>query len=135
MSKLRRHPGSFSLAGLICAGPLALAPQAMAQDMDKVVIAYPQAVSVTNSDFGFGVRLGIFEEEGIDLEVIGLDGSAIMVPQVANGTITAALAHPDYLLSSLDKGNALPVRFVYNWRRYSPYEIIVMEDSEIQDVS
>ncbi|HLT25143.1 MAG TPA: ABC transporter substrate-binding protein [Zeimonas sp.] len=102
---------------------------------DQVILAYPQAVSVTNADIGYGIQLGLFAEEGLEVKMIGLEGSARMIPQVANGSVTAAFAHPDYMLSALDKGQVPPAKFVYNWRRRSPYEIAVLDGSAIRSVA
>lgn len=102
---------------------------------DQVILAYPQAISVTNADVGYGIQLGLFAEEGIEVKMIGLEGSARMIPQVANGSVTAAFAHPDYMLSALDKGQVPPAKFVYNWRRRSPYELAVLDGSAIRSVA
>jgi len=118
-----------------CAALLTLGTMSQVAAMDKVMIAYPQAVSVTNSDIGYGARLGLFAEEGIEVKIVALEGSARTIPQVANGSLTAALAHPDYMLSALDKGNVPPAKFVYSWRRYSPYELVVPEGSKINSVA
>jgi len=103
--------------------------------LDKVTLGLPQAVGVHNADLGFGVKLGIFAEEGIELKLIGFDGSGRTVPQVSQGTITAALAHPDLVLQALNKGEPFPVTYVYNWRRRSPYEIAVKESSPLKTLA
>lgn len=102
---------------------------------DIVTLAYPQAIGVNNADIGYGIKLGIFAEENIEVKMVALEGSARMVPQIANGSITAGFAHPDYMLAALDKGDPPPVKYVYNWRRRSPYEITVQADSPYKSVA
>jgi NitT/TauT family transport system substrate-binding protein len=108
---------------------------AAAQARDVVTIGYPQAIGLANADMGFGIKLGLFAEENIDLKLVALDGTARIVPQIASGGITAGFVHPDYILSALDKGQAPPVKYVYNWRRRSPYELVVMANSPVKSVA
>lgn len=108
---------------------------AMAQGKDIVTLGYPQAIGVANADMGFGIKMGFFAEENIELKLVALDGTARIVPQIASGGITAGFVHPDYILSALDKGQAPPVKYVYNWRRRSPYELVVPAASPVKSVA
>ncbi|MDB5798737.1 MAG: hypothetical protein JWP36_2639 [Paucimonas sp.] len=112
-----------------------LAASLTAQAADQVTLGYPQAIGVNNADIGYGIKLGLFAEENIEVKMVALEGSARMVPQIANGSITAAFVHPDYMLAALDKGDVPPVKYIYNWRRRSPYEITVLANSPFKSVA
>lgn len=102
---------------------------------EKVVLAYPAPVSWQHSDFLFGKQLGFFEQEGIDLELVAFQGTPVVVPQVANKSVTFGIADSSYLISALDKNEPVPVRFVYNFVRAVSNDIAVMDNSPIKSLS
>lgn len=106
-----------------------------AQAADNVILAFPSPVGVNNSDLAFGMELGIFAEEGINLEIVSFQGSAVVIPQVANGSVTFGMADSSFLISAIDKGEDIPVHFVYNFVRTVANNFAVMADSPIKTVA
>ena len=82
-----------------------------------------------------GKQLGFFSEEGHDFSVVVVDGTPILLPQVANGRIHFGMANPKPLVISQAKGIGLPVRFVYNLQGSTANELVVRQDSPIRAIA
>lgn len=106
-----------------------------ARAADDVILAFPSPVGVNNSDLTFGMELGIFKEEGINLQIVSFQGSAVVIPQVANGSVTFGMADSSFLISAIDKGENIPVSFVYNFVRTVANNFAVKADSPIKTVA
>lgn len=118
----------------VCAAMSALfATEAYA--LDHVVLAYPSPIGVQHSELMFGKALGIFEEEGIELETIALQGTPVVVPQVANKSVTFGIADPSYLIAAQAKKEPLPVKFVYNQVRAVSNNFTVMASSPVKTIA
>jgi NitT/TauT family transport system substrate-binding protein len=107
-----------------------------AHAQEKVVVGIPgSAWNVQYAHYNFGEELGFFREEGIKLEYISVSGSAVLLPQVANGQVHFGIANPDLAVIALSKGEPLPVRFVMNWLRSQTFEFVVPEKSPVQQLA
>lgn len=116
---------------LAAATALALATPAKAQE--KVVLGFPgTAVNVQYSYLAFGEELGFFKEENLKPEYISVSGSAVLLPQVANGQVHFGMANPDLMVIALSKNEPLPLRFVTNWLRSQTFEFVVPEASPVK---
>lgn len=113
----------------------AVAGMAQGAAAEKVTLAFPIGITGQYSDFTYGIELGFFAEEGIELEMVSLQGSAVLVPQLINGSVDFGLGNPDVPLLPLAKGEPIPVRFVYNYLRRSVYEYSVKADSAVKTVA
>ncbi|MCB8823196.1 ABC transporter substrate-binding protein [Microvirga rosea] len=102
---------------------------------EKIRIGAPNPWQPYTSALIFGKKLGFFEEEQLDPEFVAVQGTAILVPQVANKTITFGLPNPDLLLVALDKNERFPVKLFYNAYTISPFEFVVREDSPINSIA
>lgn len=114
---------------------LAVGAVGPAAAQEKVRIGLAQAVNVTHSMFGFGDELGFFAEEGLSIEFVALQGSGVLVPQIAAKAVTVGLTNPDLAIIGLAKGEPYPITFVYNYLRKSVYELAVKESSSIKSVA
>lgn len=102
---------------------------------DKVTYGTASRVGLANTVMYAAEALGLFKEEGIDLETVQFEGSGVVFPQIANNTITIGYPIPDILIVSHDTGkDPLPVKFFYNVTRKYNWEIIVPEASSIKEL-
>src|SRR5690625_3572345 len=110
------HMSKFGIAALTAAVAVSLggAGLAQAQDTRTVRIAYPPAWSAVEAAIPFGDTLGFFAEEGLDLEYVSIQGSGVLIPQLANGSIEFGIATPDLAVIAAAKGEPFPVKYFYN---------------------
>jgi NitT/TauT family transport system substrate-binding protein len=125
---LRRLTQVLALAGALAGGA--------AEAQEKVVVGLPGAPwSVQFGYYAFGEELGFFKEEGIGpLEYVSVSGSAVLLPQVANGQVQFGYANPDLAVIALAKGEPLPVTFVMNWLRSQTFEFVTLESSSVREL-
>lgn len=127
----------FGIAALTAAVAVSLggAGLAQAQDTRTVRIAYPPAWSAVEAAIPFGDTLGFFAEEGLDLEYVSIQGSGVLIPQLANGSIEFGIATPDLAVIAAAKGEPFPVKYFYNFYPRNIFEFTVLEDSDIKELS
>lgn len=114
---------------------LATASTGWAAERQKVSFAYPTNISLSNAPTLMAIGMGYFEEAGLDVDINFFQGSAVMLPQVAQKHIDFGWTPPDPLVISLSPDrDALPVKMFYNGIYQSPYEIVVLEDSPIHSL-
>lgn len=101
---------------------------------EKVVFGFPAPHNVQFAYLWFGNKLGFFKDEGLTLDIISVQGSAVLLPQVASGQVHMGYANPDLPVIALSKGEPLPVRFVKNWLRSQTFEFVVLENSPIREL-
>lgn len=117
-----------ALAALLCLG-------SGAQAAEKVVYA------VTTSNISEGhaaqssipVAAGFWKDEGLDVEVIGINGATAGIQQVASGQVDFATVGGDALLIARSKG--VKVKAVYTYARKTIYSIVVPADSTIKTLA
>ena len=113
----------------------ALWTHAPATAKEKITVGIPIGLNFSFADIGFGMELGFFDEEGLEIEIVSLQGSGTLVPQVARKNVTVGLGNPDLVITALGKGDPYPITFVYNRLRRTVYELAVKADSSIQTVA
>src|SRR5262245_60503858 len=104
-------------------------------DSLKVRIGAPSPWGAANAAPMYAVALGFFAEEGIDPEFVSVDGSAILLPQIASGAIHFGMPNMDLLAIALDKKEPYPVRAFYNLYRSQVFEFVVLEDSPLRTIA
>jgi NitT/TauT family transport system substrate-binding protein len=102
---------------------------------DKVIFAWPGAITTGIAPFAMAQEMGLFRKENINFNVVVLQGSGVIIPQLLNGSIFTAYATPDPLIISRqpDKPN-FEIKFVYNAVRNSIWEIVVLDGSNVHTV-
>lgn len=118
-----------ALAALVLAMP-------SAEAMEKIVVGQATATSLTFGPVFAAVELGFFKDENLELEHRNFQGASVLIPQIANKTVTIGFPGPDPLILSNQPGrDPLPVQFFYNAARRSIWEFLVLEDSPIKKLS
>ena len=125
---------ALTYASAIAAVVAGFAGAARAQE--KAIVGFPgTAMNVQYSYFNFGEELGFFREEGMKPEFVSVSGSAVLLPQVANGQVHFGMANPDLVVIALSKDQPLPVTFIMNWLRSQTFEFIVLENSPVKTLA
>ena len=124
-----------TLAGACLLSLAAIAPAA-AQDKEKVTLAYPTNINLSNAPTLMAIGMGYFEEEGLDLEVVFFQGSSVIMPQLSQKHVDFGWMAPEALITSAQPGRStLPTKLFYNGIFQSPYELVVKQDSPIQAIA
>ncbi len=103
--------------------------------LEKVVYGTGAPLSVDYSEIFFGIDLGFFREEGVELSLVGFQGGGVVFPQVINKSVQFGLVASPPLVLALAQDKPMPVRLVYNWLRSSPADFAVLADSPIQSLA
>jgi NitT/TauT family transport system substrate-binding protein len=80
--------------------------------------------------------LGFFRDENIEIQTVQFDGTGVLLPQIANKSITVGYPIPDPLILSHDAGKSpLPIKFFYNVNHSYNWEIVVPVASSINTLA
>jgi NitT/TauT family transport system substrate-binding protein len=103
---------------------------------EVVKLGQATATSLTFAPVYAAIKLGYFKAEDIEIESMNFQGASILLPQVANKTITIGFPGPDPLILSNQPGrDPLPLKFFYNAARESIWEFLVPTDSPIKTLA
>lgn len=79
---------------------------------------------------------GYFKEEGLDVEYVVFDGTATLMPQVAQKRVFTAWPNPDVLILARQPGrDPLPMKCAYNGVRTTAWEYAVLADSPVKSLA
>jgi NitT/TauT family transport system substrate-binding protein len=119
-----------------CLLAISLSP-ASAQTLQKFRLGWPSPLSVSMAHISFGADLGLFKEEGLEVEVVSsTQGSFPVMQQLLAGNldgIYVALESP--IIGEMTHKTKFPMKFTYNYIRRSLWEIVVLEDSQIRTLA
>ena len=108
-----------------------------AQATKKFRFGWPSPLSVSMAHISFGTELGLFKQQGLEVEVISsTQGSFLVMQQLLAGNldgIYVALESP--VIAELTHNTNLHLKFPYNYVRRSLWEIVVLDDSPIRTLA
>jgi NitT/TauT family transport system substrate-binding protein len=123
----------LGLAAALCAP--AILSQAATAAPEKVVFAWPGVGSSSLAPFAFAQELGYFKAENLQLDTVYLSGSAVVIPQLLNGSIFTSYIALDPLVIARQPGKPnFDIRFAYKAVRNSAWEIAVLDNSPIHTI-
>ncbi len=109
------------------------AGQARAQT--KVVFGTVTSVTLSLGIIVAAKGLGMFKEEGLDVDIVEFNGTGTLLPQMTAKRVHVGYPNPDVLMISRQPGkDPLPLKYFYNATRESAWEFIVPADSPIKDL-
>ena len=120
---LIRTAAVMALAGTLCA-------PALAQTRDKVVLLLNWYVYSEHAPFFLGKEKGLYEAEGIDLEIQEGRGSAVSTQAVAAGSATFGYVDVSTMIRAAQKG--APVKAVGVALQTSPMSVIGLTEKNIK---
>ncbi len=103
---------------------------ATAAAQQKVVFGLVSPLTVVNGQMLVAKHLGYLAQEGIEVETIVFNGSAVLLPQIVAKRVTVGFPNPDPLVISRQPGkDPLPLKFFYNVIRENVWEFAVLAGS------
>lgn len=122
------------MRALLAAVLIAFAGASLAQQ--KIVFGLVSPPGVGHGPLFIAKELGYWAEEGIDVEVIRFNGTAVLLPQIINKSVTIGFPNPDPLILSRQPGkDPLPLKFFYNFIRENVWEFAVLADSPVKQLA
>jgi NitT/TauT family transport system substrate-binding protein len=123
----RRKLLRLAVATAFAAG---LTAPALAQGRDKVILMLNWYTYSEHAPFYFGKAKGLFEAEGIDLDIQEGRGSAVTVQAVAAGSATFGYADVPTMIKAAAKG--APVKAIGVALQTSPMSVMGFSDKNIR---
>ena len=106
---------------------------AAAGAQQKIVFGLVSPLTVVNGQVLVAKHLGYLAEEGIEVETVVFNGSAVLLPQIVAKRVTVGFPNPDPLVISRQPGkDPLPLKFFYNVIRENVWEVAVLAGSPIK---
>jgi NitT/TauT family transport system substrate-binding protein len=103
---------------------------------EVVKVGQATATSLTFGPIYAAIELGYFKAENIEIENLNFQGASVLLPQVANKSVTIGFPGPDPLIVSHQPGrDPMPVKFFYNGARESIWEFLVLKDSALRTLA
>ncbi len=103
---------------------------AAAGAQQKIVFGLVSPLTVVNGQLLVARHLGYLAEEGIEVETVVFNGTAVLLPQIVAKRVTVGFPNPDPLVISRQPGkDPLPLKFVYNVIRENVWEFAVLAGS------
>lgn len=118
------------LAASAALGAALFAGAAAAQDLQPVTFAQPSPSAINSFPVFVAIGEGFFEEEGLDVTVEAVNGSASVLQAMSAGRAHFGRPGPGPVLNARARG--ADVVFIYNVAAQSNFGILVQEDSEYQ---
>ena len=107
--------GSGSPSGAGGSAADAGADSAAAGSSELTSIAVGTIAIASSTELRYGVAEGIFEDHGLDVELIEGQGGAALLPAVQNGSMQFAVGNPMSVLTAADQGLPMKVVSGYSW--------------------
>lgn len=105
-----------------------------AQAADKVIYA----VTTTNISVGHAaqssipVGLGLWKNQGVDVEVLGVHGATAGIQQLGSGQVNYATVGTDALLIARSKG--VKIKAIYTYAQEPIYQVVALKGSGITKI-
>ena len=90
---------------------------------------------LANASMYVAEALGFFRDEGIEISSVQFEGTGVLLPQLANKSVTIGYPIPDFVIISNDAGkDPLPIKYFYNVTCVYNWEIVVPAESPIKEL-
>lgn len=116
---------------------LALSPLSagLAMAAEKVMWGTPARPTLSAAPMMLAINQGYFDRDGLEIEIVYIQGSGRLLPQIAQREVDIGWPNADILIKSRQPGkDPLPVVFFYNSSRYSVWEVVARADSGIDSI-
>lgn len=131
----RRRRGALRL-GIALAGLLQVTSPALAQKLEMLKIGWPAGFASNMAHLTFAKELGLFKDEGLDYEVVSMQGTFPVIQQILSGGFHTGYVGVETVVNALQPGTTpIPLKFVFNYTRQSIWEIVVPEKSPIKSLT
>ncbi|MGH1477370.1 MAG: ABC transporter substrate-binding protein [Geminicoccales bacterium] len=130
MSIKKRH--SIATAALATAFATLTAASALAQDLEQITFAQPSPSAINSYPVFVAIGEGYFAEEGLEVTVEAVNGSASVLQAMAAGQAQFGRPGPAPVLGARARG--VDAVFIYNVAAKTNFGVVVAEDSDFQAI-
>lgn len=123
----------LTMTAIASASVITLTAAAPAQDLTRLTVALPVNLCLANWPFYVAAAEGYFAEEGLEVAMVGLDGSSTAIQATLAGQSQIAVSAPADVLAASGQGADL-VGF-YSFYQYLPFSVIAPVDSDITSLA
>jgi NitT/TauT family transport system substrate-binding protein len=103
---------------------------------ETVTFALAGTATLGYAPFVFAREAGFFAEDNLKLDIVVLQGSGDIIPQLLKGAVQTSMITPDSVVVSKQPGRPnFPIRFAYNTYRQSIWQMAVLEQSPITSIA
>jgi NitT/TauT family transport system substrate-binding protein len=103
---------------------------------ETVIFALAGATTLGYAPFVFAQEVGFFAEDNLKLDIVVLQGSGDIIPQLMKGAVQTSMITPDSVIVSRQPGRPnFPIRFAYNTYRQSIWQMVVLDQSPIRSIA
>ena len=102
-----------------------------AQDLRKITFVQPSPSAINSYPVFVAIGEGYFAEEGLDVTVEAINGSAAVLQALSAGQAEFGRPGPGPVIAARSRG--VDAVFIYNVAARSNFGIVVREESDIQD--
>jgi len=111
----------------------AFVPNAQAQDMTRITVAFPHPGAIQHFPIHVAIGEGYFKAEGLDVRVEAVDGSGQVLQALAAGQ--AQIGHPGVGPTLAARANGVDAVFIYNHFAKSQFGLVVKEEATFKEPS
>lgn len=130
------HPFSLFLYALLIAGCSAVGFARPVAAQEKVTFALAGTATHGYAPFAFAQEAGFLSDDNLKLDIVVLQGSGDIIPQLMKGAVHTTMITPDVVIVSRQPGRPnFPIHFAYNTYRHSIWQMAVLEDSPIKAIT
>jgi NitT/TauT family transport system substrate-binding protein len=101
----------------------------------KLVLGGPPSTSLSLMVFGVAQQLGVWKDQGLDVQVNGLAGQATAAQQLIANQVQIATVGPETFIQAVSSDKPVPIQAFYTWVRKATWDIVVPADSPVQTLA
>jgi len=101
----------------------------------KLVLGGPPSTSLSLMVFGVAQQLGVWKQQGLDVEVNGIAGQATAAQELISGQVQIATVGPETFIQAVSSNKPAPIKAFYTWVRKATWDIAVPADSPVQSLA
>jgi NitT/TauT family transport system substrate-binding protein len=101
----------------------------------KLVLGGPPNTSLSLMVFGVAQQLGVWKDQGLNVQVSGLAGQATAAQQLIAGQVQVATVGPETFIQAVSSNQPVGIQAFYTWVRKATWDIVVPANSPVQTLA
>jgi NitT/TauT family transport system substrate-binding protein len=101
----------------------------------KLVLGGPPSTSLSLMVFGVAQQLGVWKQQGLDVDVNGLAGQATAAQQLIANQVQIATVGPETFIQAVSSNKPVQIKAFYTWVRKATWDIVVPANSPVQTLA
>jgi len=101
----------------------------------KLVLGGPPNTSLSLMVFGVAQQLGVWKQQGLDVQVNGIAGQATAAQQLIANQVQIATVGPETFIQAVSSNKPVQIKAFYTWVRKATWDIVVPANSPVQTLA